>query len=207
MLSGTPLSGRLVPLINRYAHQANSVSIYQTFVISIDRSFSGKNARIPILPQPERRSGASATIASGVCTGSRLTRPLRRAWRRGLARLQLALADIADGCLPIGRQIPASLPLEGRVPTRALVRGRITVPTRPVAALLRHVVLGALLPLGQWVSQLLRVACIGSMPQLPWSRLLPPASRPVAATLSDHSLQPCRIRSRRAACGARSSGQ
>jgi hypothetical protein len=50
LLSGTPLSGRLVPLIDRYAHQANFVSIYQPFVISIDRSFLGKNTRIPILP-------------------------------------------------------------------------------------------------------------------------------------------------------------
>jgi len=39
-----------MPIMHRYAHQANSVSIYQPFVISIDRSFSGKNARIPILP-------------------------------------------------------------------------------------------------------------------------------------------------------------
>src|SRR5262249_29457072 len=36
--------------MDRYAHQANSVSIYQPFVISIDSSFSGKNTRIPILP-------------------------------------------------------------------------------------------------------------------------------------------------------------
>src|SRR5215813_11597041 len=37
--------------MDRYAHQAKSVSIYQPFVISIDSSFSGKNTRIPILPQ------------------------------------------------------------------------------------------------------------------------------------------------------------
>jgi uncharacterized protein YjbI with pentapeptide repeats len=36
--------------MDRYAHQANSVSIYQPIVISIDSSFSGKNTRIPILP-------------------------------------------------------------------------------------------------------------------------------------------------------------
>ena len=49
-MSGTPVSGRLVPIMDRYAHQANSVSIYQPFVISIHSSFSGKNTRIPILP-------------------------------------------------------------------------------------------------------------------------------------------------------------
>src|SRR5215472_10514022 len=37
--------------MDRYAHQTNSVSIYQLFVISIHSSFSGKNTRIPILPQ------------------------------------------------------------------------------------------------------------------------------------------------------------
>jgi integrase len=41
--------------MDRYAHQANSVSIYQPSVISIDTSFSGKNTRIPILPLPISR--------------------------------------------------------------------------------------------------------------------------------------------------------
>ena len=50
-MSGRPFSGQLVPIMDRYAHQATSVSIYQLFVISIDRSFSGKNTRIPILPR------------------------------------------------------------------------------------------------------------------------------------------------------------
>ena len=38
-------------IMEKYAHQANTVSIYQPFVISIDKSFSGKNTCIPILPQ------------------------------------------------------------------------------------------------------------------------------------------------------------
>jgi hypothetical protein len=50
LLSGKPLSRRLVPIMDRYAYQANSVSFYQPFVISVDRSFSGKNTCIPILP-------------------------------------------------------------------------------------------------------------------------------------------------------------
>ena len=51
LLSGKPFSGHLIPIMDRYAHQANSVSIYQPFVISVDRAFLGKSTRIPILPQ------------------------------------------------------------------------------------------------------------------------------------------------------------
>jgi hypothetical protein len=48
--------------MDRYAHQANSVSIYQPFVISIDRAFSGKNTCIPILPLVDRRAGIEPLI-------------------------------------------------------------------------------------------------------------------------------------------------